>query len=108
MDGKPSQGNRSRSDFVGWTGLAPISVLFEYVFGIKPHAEDGRIIWNVSLLEKHGIEQYPFGNDGLLTLICEARDNENQQPRITFQSNISVELEIIWGKPGEKKSMVLR
>ena len=107
VDGKPSQGNRSRSDFVGWTGLAPISVLFEYVFGIKPHAETNRIIWNIALTEKHGVEQYPFGSDGLLTLICEARADQTERPKITVQSNIPVELEIIWGKPGEKQSTIL-
>lgn len=32
-DGKPSKGNLARADFVGRTGLAPISVLFEFVFG---------------------------------------------------------------------------
>ena len=56
-DGKPAKGSISRKDFVGWTGLVPISVLFEYVFGIKPDAGKKKIIWDVNLTEKHGVEK---------------------------------------------------
>ena len=28
------KGNPSKPDFVGWTGLVPISIFFEYVLGI--------------------------------------------------------------------------
>lgn len=54
-DGKPSKGSPAKADFVGWTGLSPISVLFEYVFGIKPDAAARKVIWDVNLTEKHGI-----------------------------------------------------
>ena len=69
----------------------PISVLFEYVFGIKPDASQGKIVWDVNLTQKHGIEQYPFGTDGELTLVCEARNNVNERPEIILHSNIPVE-----------------
>ena len=107
-DGSISTGAPVRGDFVGWTGLAPISVLFEYVFGIKPYADQKKILWCVDLLEKHGIEKYPFGADGELTLICEARMDKNEKPQITFESNIPVELEIIWGDKEHKQSMILK
>jgi len=93
---------------VGWTGLVPISVLFEYVFGIKPDAQNNRMLWRVSLTQRHGVEKYPFGTDGELTLICEARDNADQKPQITFNSNIPVELEVVWGSEGNKQSMILK
>ncbi len=107
-DGKASKGNWAKADFVGWTGLAPISVLFEYVFGIKPKAEEGKILWCVNLTEKHGIEKYPFGVDGELTLICEKRNNINEKPSIVLESNIPVELEIIWGDNEHKQTMTIR
>lgn len=106
--GRPDKGGQSRSDFVGWTGLVPISVLFEFVFGIKPDAEKERILWDVNLLEKHGIERYPFGVDGELTLLCEARKDVNERPQIEFVSNVHVELEIVWGEEGHKQSMIIR
>ena len=106
-NGKPSKGNPAKADFVGWTGLAPISILLEYVFGIKPHAQEKKIIWCVELTEKHGVEKYPFGTDGELTLICEERQNVNETPNIIFESNIPVELEIIWGDIEHRQSMTL-
>ncbi len=106
--GKPSKGNIAMSDFVGWTGLAAISILFEYIFGIKPNAGKNKIVWDVTLLERHGIERYPFGADGELTLICESRNDENEKPNIIFESNISMQLEIIWGEEDKKKSFVIK
>ena len=106
-DGKAPRGNLAGKNFVGWTGLAPITVLFEYVFGIKPHPEQNRIVWHVELLDRHGVKKYPFGNDGELTLLCEARASADEMPRITLEGNIPVELEVIWGKKGETQSMLL-
>lgn len=106
--GKPDRGNYSKPDFVGWTGLAPISVLFEYVFGIKPSASDNKIVWHVNLLEKHGVEKYPFGKDGELTLMCAQRANANEKPNITFTSNVDVELEVIWGEENNKQKMIIK
>ena len=108
VDGKGAKGDIAKSDFVGWTGIAPITVLFEYVFGIKPCAKNNKIIWHVELLEKHGIEQYPFGKDGLLTLVCDKRENANQTPVVTIDSNVPVELEIIWGDADNKQSMIIK
>ena len=107
-NGKPSKGDPAMKDFVGWTGLGRISILFEYIFGIKPDAGKNKIVWDVTLLEKHGIEQYPFGVEGELTLMCEARNDVNEKPQITFESNIPVELEVIWGEEGNKQSFVLK
>lgn len=105
--GKAVPGKPAKSDFVGWTGIAPISVLFEYVFGIKSHAENNKILWNIELLDRHGVEKYPFGKNGELTLICESRQSANEKPYIQFESNIPVELEIVWGDTGNKQSMTL-
>ena len=107
-NGLPTKGNPAVSDFVGWTGLVPISILFEYVFGIKPDAENGRIIWDINLLEKHGIEKYPFCNTGELTLICNKRNSHDEKPEITVISNIPVELEIIWGGDNNKQSRIIK
>lgn len=105
VDGEFSKGSPAKPDFVGWTGLAPISILFEYVFGIKPNAEENKIEWHINLTEKHGVEKYPFGNDGELTLICNERKSIDEEPEITFKSNVPVTLEIVWGT--DKKRTVI-
>lgn len=104
--GRAAKGEPAKADFVGWTGLAPISILFEYVFGIKPDAQKKKITWHVALLERHGIEKYPFGADGELTLLCDARSHPDETPRITAISNVPVELEIIWGNADNQHTAV--
>ena len=101
-DGTFTRGGQSKPDFVGWAGLSPIAILFEFVFGIKPFASEKKIIWNVELLERHGVERYPFGTDGELTLICEARSSKDEEPNIIAESNAPITLEIYWGKGGKK------
>jgi len=93
-----AKGNPVRRDFVGWTGLVPISLLFEFVFGIRADVPGGKITWELRLLQAHGIKNYPFGKDGLVTLLCEKRESEHETPKITFESNIPVKLEVIWGE----------
>jgi hypothetical protein len=90
---KASKGNPAKNDFVGWSGLFPISIMFEYVFGIRPYAKQRKIVWNVRLLEKHGVKNYPL--DGLsVDLICEERATENDEPIITAICDKPIEIEI--------------
>lgn len=87
------RGNPAKDEFVGWTGLAPISVLFEYVFGIRPKALENKIIWHVNLTERHGIRRYPF-KGGSLTLICDARADNKTVPAFELESDVPVTVEI--------------
>lgn len=92
-----AKGNPVRRDFVGWTGLSPIAMLFEFVFGIQPDVPKGEISWRINLTERHGVEKYPFGRDGELTLLCEERKSPDEKPQITLQSNVPVKLTVCWG-----------
>lgn len=106
-NGMSAGGTPAKRDFVGWSGLIPITVLFEYVFGIKPDSANNKIIWDVRLLERHGIEKYPFGVNGELTLICDKRKTVNDRPNITLKSNVKIQLEVKWGSDKNRQSMVL-
>jgi hypothetical protein len=88
-------GKPAKSDFVGWTGLIPIAVLIEYVFGIKADAKNDEIVWRVNLTEKHGIERYPFGGKSV-TLLCEARESTDAEPQITVKCDAPVKVRILW------------
>lgn len=46
--------------------------------------------------ERHGVERYPFGKNGMLDLICEERADSTEKPRVAVKSNIPVTLELIW------------
>ncbi len=102
---KISRGNASKKDFVGWSGLFPITILFEFVFGIKANAGEKKITWHVNRTEKHGIERYPFGPDGLLDLMCEERSSTTEKPQITVSTNLPITLEIIWDGGSETISI---
>lgn len=95
-DGMARPGNPAKRDFVGWTGLAPIAVLLEHVIGLKPNAEKNTISWHINLLERHGVEKYPFGKNATLTLLCEGRSSKEEEPQVTVQSTEPVTVEIIW------------
>jgi hypothetical protein len=101
---RTAPGNRAKDDFVGWSGLAPVAGLFEYVFGLRADAPSGRLLWDVRLLESHGVHGYPFGREGVLDLSCEARMSAEQEPEIQVCSTVPLELVIRW--EGREKTVV--
>lgn len=58
---KAKRGNFAKDNFVGWTGLVPISILIEYVFGIRCNALEKTIEWNLYLDGEYGIDNLAFG-----------------------------------------------
>ncbi|GHT51996.1 glycoside hydrolase [Bacteroidia bacterium] len=99
-------GFMARKDFVGWTGLPPIAVFIEYILGIRSDYSTHSLVWDVSQLEAHGIERYPFGPDGLVNLKVNKRNSQDEMPVVTVDSNVSLELTLYWGKGKSKKISV--
>ncbi|MEI6060363.1 MAG: trehalase family glycosidase [Bacteroidota bacterium] len=89
------QGNNGRN-FVGWTGLVPISDLFEYVFGIRPDVPANTLVIDVRLTDEYGIRQYPFGKTGFLDILCAKRASESEKPSLTIQSNVPLKIILKW------------
>jgi glycogen debranching enzyme len=98
---RPAQGKPAKPDFVGWSGLTPVAGLFEYVFGLRADAPSGRLLWDVRLLEEHGVRRYPFGVEGVLDLSCASRGSAREEPRIEVRSSVPLELMVRW-EGGEK------
>ncbi|WP_273844050.1 MGH1-like glycoside hydrolase domain-containing protein [Rubrobacter calidifluminis] len=98
-------GNPARDDFVGWSGLGPVAVLLEQVLGLHPDAPAGRLLWDVRLLEEHGVLRYPFGARGTLDLLCRARSSPLEEPRIEASSSTPLELVVRW--EGKEKTLHL-
>jgi hypothetical protein len=91
-----AQGQPARPDFVGWSGLPPIGVLLEYVFGLRPDASARRLVWDVRLTEAHGVERYPFGRDLSIDLSCARRRSPDERPRIKARASAPVRIEVRW------------
>jgi hypothetical protein len=89
-------GSHSKPGYVGWSGLPPISVLLEDIFGLVPNAPSNRLTWRIKLLEEHGVNRYPFGLVGSLDLKCHSRISKFDRPNIEIHSNIPLTLETVW------------
>lgn len=86
----------ARPDFVGWSGLVPIAVLIEIIFGLKANALKKTIKWDVHLTDEHGIDRLPIGQDGLLNLKCAARRSAKETPKLEITSNVPLKLLLSW------------
>lgn len=96
---------RGRTDFVGWTGITPIAVLFEYVFGLRPDPAAGRMVWHLMTTDEIGVDRYPFGVDGLIGLRVAARQSPSDPPEIAVSTNVPFELELRFGGHSEVRQI---
>jgi hypothetical protein len=87
--------NHARPNMVGWGGLPPIAVLMEYVFGIRPYPESQRLVWDIRLIEEHGVKNYPFGT-GIVDLYCSSRNSTTEKPEVRVESSTPVEVSVFW------------
>jgi glycogen debranching enzyme len=92
---KRSEG-RGRSNFVGWTGITPIAVLFEYLMGLRYDSRTNRLTWKLHRADELGVTRYPFGSDGSVDLQVDARTSVNATPNVTITSNRPLSVELIW------------
>lgn len=99
-------GQPAKPDFVGWSGLGPIAVLFENIFGIRADVPAARIVWDVRLTEAHGIMNYPFGTGGAIDLRADARASDAEPPVVEIASDVPVEVEIRWDGGRRRESNV--
>ena len=89
-------GFMARKDFVGWTGLTPIAELIEYIFGIRSNVQDGKLTLDVNLLDAYGLDRYPFGRDGDVSIHVEKRSSQEEKPKVTIKSNVDFQLTLKW------------
>lgn len=90
-------GFMARKDFVGWTGLPPIAVFIEYVLGIKSDYSEKTVEWDITNLEEHGIDRYPFGPDASISLKVAARRSAEDTPIINIETSEPFKLVVLWG-----------
>ncbi len=89
-------GFMARKEFVGWTGLPPIALFIEYILGLKSDYSARQVVWDISQIEEHGLERYPFGPEGVVNFHAKQRQSSQEAPVVTIESNIEFELTINW------------
>jgi hypothetical protein len=75
-----------RQDFVGWSGLGPIALLLENIIGLQPSAPKDVLYWNLRIREKHGVENYRFG-DNQIDIMCQKNELPVNNAIIHINSN---------------------
>lgn len=98
-------GFMARKEFIGWTGLAPIAELIEFIIGIRSDYTKNQIVWDMNLTEANGVERYPFGPEGVITLKAAPRRTAGEEPRITVDANVAFELTLLYG--GKEKKLTI-
>ncbi len=85
-----------RRNFVGEGGLTGTAIFLEYILGIRSDVPNKILTWDIRLLDEHGINQYPFGENGIINLHCKKRKKTTDEPSIKVNSNVSFKLKLIW------------
>ena len=78
-------GQLVRNEFVGFSGIAPIAMLIEHVFGIRATVD--RIDWDLRLPEAHGVRNLRLGNGTLVDLECDAAPTDGSQRQIRVRAS---------------------
>ncbi len=82
-------GEPANPNFVGMTGLSPISMLLEDVIGLTVDWPLRRVVWDRRLEtdQPYGVRNYPLGDEGVLELV-------GDQERIAITSDVPFTLEM--------------
>ena len=76
--------------------IAMITLLFEYVLGLRPDAARRRLTWHIDTLDEMGVERFPFGRTALLSLRVQARQSLSDPPQVEVKCDVPLELELVW------------
>jgi len=99
--GTPVPGNPAKPDFVGWSGLGPVAVLFEYVFGLRADVPAGALTLDVRLLDGYGVKRYAWGEAGSLDIAVASRGSFDEPPRVSITLGgglAALTLLVRWGR----------
>ncbi|MDR1810639.1 MAG: T9SS type A sorting domain-containing protein [Prevotella sp.] len=104
IDGNFKQGTNEanppadcRKDFVGWTGLAPISILIENVLGFRLDGANKILTYDLRRTDRHGIENLRMA-DITTSVVADDRTGENasDSARITVTADKPYTLRVIF------------
>lgn len=85
-------GTLCRKNFVGWSGIAPITMLIENIIGIRFCADNNMIYFSVPN-ELCGLRNMSF-NGGMVSLVCEEYRAEEKKTKISVTAEKPVTISI--------------
>ncbi len=90
------QAGSGKVNFVGEGGLTGTAILLEYIFGIRADVPKQTLTWDIRLTDEFGVNQYPFGNEGIINLHCQKRNLITEEPVVNINSNVPFKLKLRW------------
>ncbi|MCC8145053.1 MAG: hypothetical protein LIO93_01155, partial [Bacteroidales bacterium] len=75
-----------RKDFVGWTGLGPISLLIENILGFRPNGAEKILTYYLQRSDRHGIQNLRMA-DITTSILTEDRKNDLSKAVVTVESD---------------------
>lgn len=90
------RGYPAKPDFVGWTGIGPISLLIENVLGIRVSALDSSVSWRITRLDHHGISNLRVGSS-TVSLVCKKRESVQSPIELSITSDSNFTLRLVYG-----------
>jgi hypothetical protein len=94
---QPDQvGSRSKSDFAGWTGTAPIATFIEDIIGIKINAPENKVSWRLRQTGENGIRNLKWGKSwkNKLDMVAKQRTKADDPVEITLSSTADFSLTV--------------
>lgn len=79
-------GRSVRKDFVGWSALAPITMLIENILGFTFNAKSNTIYFDIPSVDESGIENMLF-NGGYISVVC-------KKTEVGYEIEVSAEKEV--------------
>ncbi len=89
-------GKPAKPDFTGWSGIGPVAVLIEEVFGLRLDVPGRRLIWDLRLTDEHGIAALPFGRFGAVDVRVATRADATEEPKIAASATCRLTLDVRW------------
>ena len=92
--GTTEYGTFSRNDFVGWGGIAPITLLIENIIGMEFNAPENRVIFHLDACCECGIENMIF-NGNNISVACTKYKPFKEQTEISVRAEKPFTLTVI-------------
>jgi hypothetical protein len=92
-DGNPP--SDCRRDFVGWTGLGPISILIENILGFRANGVNKTLTYDLRRTDRHGIENLRMA-DVTTSIIADNRSENPKEVHLTVTSDKPYTLKILF------------
>lgn len=83
-----------KKNYMGWTALAPISMMIENVIGLRCDAEHNRIVWNITQQCEHGMKNFHF-NGKTIDLMAKPSGNDSYVIEVNADKTFDLQLKCL-------------